>query len=129
MKKPRNPSPLALAGLFTGALLLADLAQAASCDAAPGQRIFENKCSACHALGEDRVGPHLSGVVGRRVGAVAGYTYSADLAGAGTDWSLERLDQWLSGPARLYPGTTMAFGGIRNPADRQALLCFLQQQH
>ncbi|WP_325435339.1 c-type cytochrome [Pseudomonas nitroreducens] len=129
MTMPRNLSPLALTSLFAGALLLADLAQAANCDATPGQRVFENKCSACHALGEDRVGPHLSGVVGRRVGSVAGYTYSADLASAGTDWSLERLDQWLSSPARLYPDTAMAFGGIRNPADRQALLCFLQQQH
>lgn len=128
MTMPRNLSPLALASLFAGALLLTDLAQAASCDAAPGQRVFENKCSACHALGEDRVGPHLSGVVGRRVGSVAGYTYSSDLAAAGADWSLERLDQWLSAPARLYPGTAMAFGGIRNPTDRQALLCYLQQQ-
>lgn len=126
---PRKIHSLFAASLLTGSLALASMAQAANCDPAPGQQVFQNKCSVCHALNEDRVGPHLNGVVGRRIGSVPGFTYSADLAGANATWNLEQLDKWLSGPARLYPGTAMAFGGIRNAADRQTLLCFLQQAH
>lgn len=100
---------------------------AAECDTQTGQQVFETKCSACHALDADRVGPHLAGVVGRPVGSVTGFTYSSDLAGARRDWSLELLEHWLTAPAQLFPETTMAFGGLRKVEERQAVLCFLQQ--
>lgn len=109
------------------ALTLSFTALAAECDAVAGQQLFQTKCSACHALDSDRVGPHLAGVVGRPVGSVPGFTYSSDLAGAKRAWSPEMIDQWLTAPARLFPETTMAFGGLRKVEERQAVLCFLQQ--
>ncbi|MCY1313032.1 Cytochrome c2 [compost metagenome] len=90
--------------------------------------MFETKCGACHALDENRVGPHLAGVVGRRAGAVADFGYTPDLANANLTWNAEQLDEFLSGPAKKFPGTAMAFGGLRKTEDRQAVVCFLSQQ-
>ncbi|MCY1431777.1 hypothetical protein D9M71_477540 [compost metagenome] len=115
-----------LAGLTLSALSHAALAS--ECNVDDGQQVFQTKCSACHALDSDRVGPHLSGVVGRPIGSVQGFTYSADLAGAKSTWTAEQLDRWLTSPAKMFPDTTMAFGGLRNAGERQAVLCFLQKK-
>lgn len=110
------------------ALLVSLAGQAAECDADAGQKVFQTKCSACHALDADRVGPHLSGVIGRPIGSAKGFTYSADLAGAkGSSWTVEQLDRWLKSPAQMFPDTAMAFGGLRNAGERQAVLCYLQK--
>lgn len=114
------------AGAF--ALLLSHSAFALDCDAGAGQKVFQTKCSACHALDSDRVGPHLAGIVDRPMGSVKGFTYSPALAGAKDNWSLERLETWLTSPARMFPETTMAFGGLRKAEERTAVLCFLQSQ-
>ncbi|MCY1280149.1 Cytochrome c-552 [compost metagenome] len=114
-----------IAGASLLALSLAS--QAADCDVGAGQQAFQTKCAACHALDADRVGPHLAGVVGRPIGSVPGFTYSADLAGANSGWTVEQLDRWLTSPAKMFPDTTMAFGGLRNAGERQAVLCFLQK--
>jgi len=114
-----------LVGAFALALSLPSLA--AECDEQAGQKVFQTKCSACHALDSDRVGPHLAGVVGRPVGSVPGFNYSSDLAGAKREWNAQLIDRWLTAPAQLFPETTMAFSGLRNVEERQAVLCFLQQ--
>lgn len=110
------------------ALSLSSAVFALDCDSGVGQQVFQTKCSACHALDSDRVGPHLAGVVGRPMGSVKGFTYSQALAGAKDSWTLERLDTWLTSPARMFPETTMAFGGLRKAEERKAVLCFLQSQ-
>lgn len=114
----------ALAGLGLGG----GASQAAECDASTGQQLFQAKCSACHALDENRVGPSLGGVVGRPIGKLEGFTYSSDLAAANATWNIEQLDEFLAAPAKKFPETAMAFGGLRKVEDRQAVLCFLQQQ-
>ncbi|MDH4873591.1 c-type cytochrome [Pseudomonas sp. BN515] len=110
------------------ALSLSQAVFALDCDPAAGQKVFQTKCSACHALDSDRVGPHLGGVVGRPMASVQGFAYSPALAGAKDSWSLERLETWLTSPARMFPETTMAFGGLRKADERKAVLCFLQSQ-
>ncbi len=107
-------------------LALSHAIQAADCDAGAGQQAFQTKCAACHALDADHVGPRLAGVVDRPIGSVPGFKYSKDLAGANSTWSVEQLDRWLSSPAKMFPDTAMAFGGLRNASERQAVLCFLQ---
>ncbi|MNZ55125.1 Cytochrome c-552 [compost metagenome] len=112
--------------LFAGSAMLAIGFAANAADCANGQQVFQTKCSACHALDADHVGPHLQGVVGRPIGSVKGYTYSSDLAGAKDTWSLEQLDHWLTAPAKMFPETSMAFGGLRKAEERQAVICYLQ---
>ncbi|TPG75229.1 c-type cytochrome [Pseudomonas arsenicoxydans] len=104
-------------------------AQAAeACDLAAGQKLFETRCTTCHSLAEHKVGPKLGGVFGRKAGSAPGFTYTPTLEQAGFTWNTEKLDAFLSGPMTFLPGTAMAFGGLRQAVDRQALTCFLSQQ-
>jgi cytochrome c2 len=72
-------------------------------DAGAGEKIF-NQCKACHMVGDDaknRVGPVLSGVVGRPAGTYEGYRYGAsmkDAGEAGLVWDSDTLFAYLAGP-------------------------------
>lgn len=104
-------------------------AQAAdACDMTAGQQAFETKCSACHALAEHKVGPRLQDVFGRKAGSAEGFAYTPALEQAGFHWDTEQLDAFLGNPMGLLPGTAMAFGGLRNNEERQAVVCFLRKQ-
>jgi cytochrome c2 len=43
-----------------------------------GDRLFRNTCGICHTLqpGQNRLGPSLAGIIGRKAGTVAGFDYS-----------------------------------------------------
>jgi cytochrome c len=85
-------------------------------------------CMSCHNFaqgGPNLVGPNLWGVVGRDVGSHGGFAYSKAMATHPGVWSYEELNQYLTKPSRAVPGNKMAFGGIRNAADRANLLAFL----
>ena len=118
-----------------GALALAALAAApspsdAEGDAAQGERLYR-PCAACHMIGEGavhRVGPHLNGIVGRAIGAVAGYEFSDVLETAGAEgrvWDAGALDRFLEGPRDYFPGTRMVFRGIRSEEDRAHLVAYM----
>ena len=99
----------------------------ASADPERGKRTAQ-VCMSCHDLsqnGPNRVGPNLWGVVGRPVASHGGFAYSPALKSLGGQWSYEELDHFLTAPARLVPGTKMAFAGIRNPRDRANLIAYL----
>ncbi len=96
-------------------------------DPAKGERVF-GKCKACHKLdGSNGTGPHLDGVVGRAIDGVDGFKYSGALAETGeTEWTPENLFAFLEKPKSWAPGTTMGFAGLKKPADRAALIAYLQ---
>ena len=87
-------------------------------DAAAGEKIF-TQCKTCHVIdaGVNRIGPSLHGIIGRKAGEVAGYSYSAANKGSGITWTAEKLYQYLEKPARVVPGTKMAFAGLKKPED------------
>ncbi|WP_020400326.1 c-type cytochrome [Kordiimonas gwangyangensis] len=108
---------------------LAELLQTA--DPSKGERQFA-KCKSCHTVekgGADGTGPHLYGVIGREIGHVAGFNYSGALAGAGGTWTYEKLDEWLASPKNTFPGTSMAFAGIRKEDQRADLIAYLRTFH
>ncbi len=117
----------------TFAYLLCTLAApsviAAECDVSAGKKQY-NKCVACHSTepGVQLMGPSLHGILGREVGTVDGFVYSPAMETAGFIWSEEKLDEFLASPSSTVPETTMPFGGIRNPDQRAALICYLQNQ-
>ena len=87
------------AAVATG-LLVSAAGVASAQDATKGQSIF-NQCKACHALDHALVGPPLAGVVGRKAGSVAGYSYSELMKAAGEAglvWDEATLVDYLKGP-------------------------------
>lgn len=85
-------------------------------------------CTSCHTFdqsGQDRMGPGLWGVVGRDVASHAPFKYSSALAAQTGSWSYERLDHYLTNPAKAVPGNKMAFAGLRKAEDRANVIAFL----
>ncbi|SMY06736.1 c-type cytochrome [Flavimaricola marinus] len=95
-------------------------------DAADGEGAFR-ACRACHALedGNNGTGPHLYGVVGRPVDAVAGFDYSGALEEVNDVWTPEQLFAFLENPAQYAPGTKMSYNGMRSETDRVNLIAYL----
>lgn len=62
--------------------------------------MFRWKCGSCHVFDDSpAVGPHLGGIIGRRIGAQEGYPYSAALSEASGRWSRGQLLQYIRDPA------------------------------
>ncbi|MBM3629172.1 MAG: c-type cytochrome [Alphaproteobacteria bacterium] len=115
---------LAMAGMCLGAA-----SPAAASDPAAGEQAFKRLCASCHiatAEGRRGVGPSLWNIVGRKSGTVEGFRYSTANQNANIVWTPEILDKYLANPRAVVPGTTMAFAGIRNDAERANVIAYLQ---
>ena len=110
-------------GLVLSLVALAQVARAAAPD---GGQLFQAYCSVCHSAeaGETKIGPSLFGVVGRKAGTLAGYDYSDAMKNSGITWTPEALDKYLADP-RSIPNIKMIFLGIKNPAERKAVIDYL----
>src|SRR5882724_8113955 len=86
----------------------ASLAAMATGDPVRGKALYQG-CAACHSIDENDLGPLHRGVVGRRAGSIADYSYSPALKGSGLTWDEATLDKWLTNPSALVPGTKMYF--------------------
>ena len=51
--------------------------------------------------------------------------YSSALKNSGITWTADKLKAWVSGPARLVPGTKMAFAGITNAKQADDVVAYL----
>jgi len=105
-------------------------------DAANGEKVFR-ACQACHVpdAEQNRVGPHLVGVVGRDVASVEsfaergrGYSDAMQAYGEanGGVWTPELLDTYLAAPMEQVQGTYMAYPGVKDDADRADLIAYLE---
>lgn len=112
---------------FTPDSAQAQTSAAAAGDAARGEALYERRCTACHALDVNRIGPLHRGVVGRRAGAVPSFNYSPALARSGLVWTEPNLDRWLAGPPRLVPGTRMGLS-VPSPTERADIIAYLRAQ-
>jgi len=85
------------------------------------------QCRSCHSAepGKNGVGPSLSGVFGRPAGSAPEFRYSAALRESGITWNRETLDQWLTGPPRMVPGTRMV-QMVRDENHRKELIDYLE---
>uniref|UniRef100_UPI003B51BF3C c-type cytochrome n=1 Tax=Roseovarius indicus TaxID=540747 RepID=UPI003B51BF3C len=99
----------------------------ASADPADGEKVFR-KCKACHVADseQNRVGPHLVGLVGRDVASVEGFRYSSALQEFGGQWTEDRLNQWLENSNDLVPGNKMSFAGLKSEDDRAAVVAYIE---
>ncbi|WP_094022500.1 c-type cytochrome [Maliponia aquimaris] len=130
MKRLVLTALVSLAPLFWGAAQAEENAQLIG-DADRGAKIFQ-KCSGCHQVGpgaENRAGPHLNSLFGRRAGSIEGFDYSDSMDRAHNDgltWTLRNLDAYIENPRALVSGTRMSFRGIKDPQDRQDVLAYLR---
>jgi cytochrome c len=94
-----------------------------------GQRLFL-RCASCHDISDSavaRIGPSLRDVVGRKAGSLPGYGYSPAMKATTFSWDAAMLNRWLTDPAALVPGTSMAFAGLPKEEDRNAIIAYLLQ--
>jgi cytochrome c len=105
--------------------LLISPASLAAGDPAAGQRVFA-RCAGCHSTspGVNKIGPSLAGVVGRRSGTEAGYSYSPAMQGAAITWDDASLDKFLASPGSTVHGTKMFFN-VPGGSDRQNIIAYL----
>lgn len=93
-------------------------------DVARGAALYQSRCTACHAVDRNKIGPAHRGVVGRRVGSLAGYTYSKGLGQSRLLWTPENLNAWLENPEALVPGQRMGFQ-VESAQERADLIAYL----
>jgi cytochrome c len=96
----------------------------------PGAQVFR-ACVACHTLQPDegnRAGPTLAGIFGRRIATLPGYNFSPALKSLDIVWTPETVAKLFElGPATFTPGTKMPEQRIGLPAERAALVNFLEK--
>lgn len=85
------------------------------------------QCRSCHSTeaGKNGIGPSLHGVVGHKAASVAGFNYSPALKGSGIVWDRASLDEWLSGPIKMVPGTRMVIA-LPNAEARKSVIDYLE---
>jgi cytochrome c len=116
--------------VLSAAMLLALLGQSAVAagDAKRGAQLF-GQCTACHstAPGEHLTGPSLAHAWSRKAATAEGFMrYSDALKRSGIIWNAATLDKWLANPARLVPGTSMTFPGVKDAQARQDVIAYLK---
>lgn len=121
--------------IAAGAILLGTLAgprPALAGDASPGQDVFRAECSECHSIrqGRNKKGPSLFGILGRHAGALPDYHFSDALNRADWAWTPDKLQWYLSQPAKqANPGTKMKYDGLDDAEQRDDLISFLGTVH
>jgi cytochrome c len=129
--KDRPVLKFKIVGAAQAAALVSALAlggHASAADTMRGKILFL-RCASCHDISKTaspKIGPNLYGIVGRKAGALPGFTYSSAMASQHFVWTEANLDRWLTKPSAMVPGTAMGFAGISNEADRQAIIAYLR---
>ena len=112
------------------AMLVGSAALAAAQDVGAGELVFKQKCRTCHQVGPDAknfVGPNLDGLIGRKTGSVADYSYSEANKTSGLTWDEATFKDYITNPRAKIPGTKMIFAGLPKESDRNNLFAYLNQ--
>ena len=118
---------------FLTLAVAAGLAAPAAAQAVDGKKLFNARCAVCHwdpgKPGETvRMGPSLTGVVGRKAGTHPKFTrYSKAMKAYGKPWAEANLSAYLENPRKVVPGTNMAFPGLKKPEERAAIVAYLKK--
>lgn len=104
------------------------LAMIAGADVARGEQLAK-VCATCHSFnkgGANGIGPNLWNAVNKDKGAVAGFAYSAGLAGMDGKWGYAEMNKFLWKPKAYISDTKMNFVGLKKPEDRAAVVAWLR---
>jgi cytochrome c len=100
---------------------------AAAGNPARGATLYEDKCSGCHSVDANRIGPAHRGVFGRKAGLAPGFSYSPAVRKSKIVWNEKTLDLWLTNPGKTIPGSRMGFQ-LSDATQRADVIAFLKQQ-
>ena len=121
-----------LMGAVCGAAMLVAAAGSAVAQdggAQAGQILFNNTCRTCHTTqdGDNRLGPNLHAIVGRKAGSLPNYGYSPAMKDSGLTWDEATLDRFIANPDAVVSGNNMKpYGGLASAADRAKIIAFLK---
>jgi cytochrome c len=96
--------------------------------ATSGQQLFNNACRTCHTTteGDNRLGPNLYKIIGRKAGSLPNYNYSAAMRGAGFVWDETKLARFIADPDEVVPGNNMKpYSGLASGDDIKKVVAFL----
>jgi cytochrome c len=96
---------------------------------ASGEQAFNNSCRTCHTVkdGDNRVGPHLHNIIGRKAGSVANFPYSEAMKSSGIVWDDSTLLRFIEDPEAVVSGNGMKpYTGVRSAEDRAKIVAFLK---
>jgi cytochrome c len=113
-------------GLLLAGLAIAGTALSISASPPSGKVLFENRCAGCHSLDRNKEGPRLRGVFGRQAAAEPSFPYSDALKRSNVTWDEATLNQWLTDPEELVPGTDMSFR-VESQSERDAIILWLKE--
>jgi cytochrome c len=115
--------------IFAAAMIAASSVPGMAQDAQKGKTVF-NVCLACHTIGpgaQNKIGPVLNGLDGRKAGTVPNFDYSDANKSSGIVWNEETFEDYIKNPAAKVPGTKMIFPGIKNEQQAKDLWAYISQ--
>jgi len=115
--------------LMAAVLIAATTGAALAQDVAKGEVSF-HKCLPCHSIGDDaqnKIGPELNGLDGRKSGSAANFSYSDANKNSGIVWDEASFKEYIKDPRAKIPGTKMIFAGIKNEQEINDLWAYLKQ--
>jgi len=96
-------------------------------DPSRGAQLYVKECQACHSLTSSDNAPMHCGLLGRKAGTVPGFAYSEAMRSSQLVWDEKTLDEFLTAPYIVLPGTIMGFPGFGLPEDRADVIAYLKQ--
>lgn len=124
-----NRPALGAIAFSTLALLAILPAYAAQEESEDGKVAFNNACRTCHSFKPDdnRLGPTLHGIVGRKAGSVEGFAFSPSMKASGITWDAATLDKFIANPNQVVSGNKMQpFGGVADASEREKIVNYLK---
>jgi cytochrome c len=115
---------LILSTAFTAAAFAAD-------GDTSGEQLFNNNCRTCHSWkeGDNRLGPNLHGIIGRKSGSAEGFSYSPSMKQANITWDEATLDKFITNPDSVVPNNNMKpFSGVGDADTRKKIIEFLKSK-
>ena len=114
--------------LLLSGLAFAGIGRAAAADVDAGKTAFR-RCALCHATEagkNNKAGPSLFGIVGRKSASVDNFKYSEALKKFDHVWDEATLDRYLADPRTTVTGTMMIFPGIKDKTERDDIIAYLE---
>jgi cytochrome c len=121
-------SAVAASLLLSSPSVLSQASQAT--EPASGQQAFNNACRTCHMAreGDNRLGPNLFKILGRKAGSLPDYNYSSAMKEADLVWDEDKLDRFIANPDEVVSGNKMKpYGGLPSKDERAKIIAFLAQ--